>query len=273
MIGADKLEHRPEDAEALDELVPRLRRFAHVLTAARQDGDALVETALREFADDGTPPTHGRTLARDLFARLNRLWIVERAPETYRSSDAAQSRIYRLLAQLPSQQKQAVLLTRMERFTVAEAAGILNVDAEDLGLQLRRAAASMMMMDRARIFIIEDELPVALDLASLVEDMGHEVCGIAGTEGDAVTRAAREDLDLIVADVRLRDGSSGLQAVERLRAERTVPVVYVTAHGELVTSGRCAAGDVLVEKPYLPDTLRDSVNRALFGELERHRLN
>lgn len=273
MTSADKLKRWPAETETLYALVPRLRRFAHVLTAARQEGDALVEKALREFAEDDAPPTHGRKLARDLFARLNRLWIVNGAPKTYRSSDAAQSAIYRLLAELPSLQKQAVLLTRMERFTLAEAAGILNLGVEDLDHQLRRATAIMLMMERARVFIVEDELPVALDLASVVEDMGHEVCGIAGTESEAVQRAASEDVDLIVADVRLRDGSSGLHAVERLRAERAIPVVYVTAYGEMIAPFQRVAGDELVEKPYLVNTLRDSVNRALFGHWEHRCLN
>ena len=63
------------------------------------------------------------------------------------------------------------------------------------------------------VLIIEDEALIALDLEALVENLGHKVTGVARTRTDAVTIARNKPPGLILADIQLADGSSGLDAV------------------------------------------------------------
>ena len=66
------------------------------------------------------------------------------------------------------------------------------------------------------VLIIEDETFIAMDLESLVKNLGHNVIGVARTHTDAVALAKNRKPGLILADIQLADGSSGLDAVNEL---------------------------------------------------------
>src|SRR5690606_15582961 len=76
-----------------------------------------------------------------------------------------------------------------------------------------------------KILIIEDEAIIALDLQTIIAEMGHGVTGVAATHRDAVRLAKVERPDLILSDIQLADGSSGIEAVnEILTAAAGIPV-------------------------------------------------
>src|SRR5687768_14843585 len=81
----------------------------------------------------------------------------------------------------------------------------------------------------AQVMIMEDEPLVALELQIIVEDMGHHVCAVVDTEADAVRQADATSPDLVIADIRLRQGN-GIAAMERIADRREVPVIFVSGN-------------------------------------------
>ena len=83
------------------------------------------------------------------------------------------------------------------------------------------------MASRRQILIVEDEPFIAWNLADMVRDLGHEVCGIVATEGAAVKEASR--CDAVLMDFRLAEGGSGLNAARKIREHSDMPIVFCTA--------------------------------------------
>jgi CheY-like chemotaxis protein len=107
-----------------------------------------------------------------------------------------------------------------------------------------------------RVLIVEDEALIAWNLQSLVEGFGYAVCGTASTGARAIGLAEVEKPDLILMDVRLADRISGIDAAERILADRPVPIVFVTAFNDRETAGRIAAlGAQRLSKPVVPRML------------------
>ncbi len=94
------------------------------------------------------------------------------------------------------------------------------------------------------VLIIEDEPMIALDLADLVTGLGHDVCETARTHGEAVAAFKKHKPGLVLADIQLADGSSGLEAVNEILQSFDVPVIFITAYPERLLTGSRPGADV-----------------------------
>jgi len=122
----------------------------------------------------------------------------------------------------------------------------------------------------ARLLVVEDERAIQLALSGLLRKDGHEV-GVAGSGDEAIAQLRAEPWDLVLTDLSLGRGPSGmdvLQAAKSLRPETAV--VMITAHGseKLAVQAMKAGAEDYVPKPFDNDELRLVVQRAL----ERTRL-
>ena len=118
---------------------------------------------------------------------------------------------------------------------------------------------------RGRVMIIEDETIIAMDLKGIVQAMGHEVTGVARTHTAAVELAANRRPDLILADIQLADGSSGIDAVnELLGSLGDIPVIFITAFPERLLTGDRPEPAFLISKPYSEEQVRSAVSQAMF---------
>lgn len=117
-----------------------------------------------------------------------------------------------------------------------------------------------------RILIVEDEVLVAVELESIIEDLGHESAGIA-PDLDAAARHFETRLDLALVDLNLRDGLTGPQIGKTL-STRGVPVIFITANPALLGDG--IAGTIgVITKPTDEPTVKaalDFVFRHTAGE-------
>ena len=112
----------------------------------------------------------------------------------------------------------------------------------------------------ARILIVEDEMLVAFELESILEDLGHEPAGIV-PDVQAAELYYDEALDLALVDLNLRDGLTGPQIGARL-SEKGVTVLFITANPALL--GRGIAGAIgVITKPTDEDTVKAAVDYAL----------
>jgi len=114
-----------------------------------------------------------------------------------------------------------------------------------------------------RVLVIEDEPVIALDIANLVRDMGHSVVGIAASRAEAVVLAREKSPGLVLADIELGAGGSGLNAVAEILQFSDVPVIFVTAYPERLLTGERPEPTFLVTKPFEPDTLKVAISQAL----------
>lgn len=115
---------------------------------------------------------------------------------------------------------------------------------------------------RPRVMVIEDEPLIAMGLRMVLEAMGCDVRAVVDNSTDAVSAAETENLDLVLADVRLKGGDDGITAVERILAHHPIAVLFVTGNaGELERRG-LGHMDVL-SKPFMPAALERKVKKIL----------
>ena len=116
------------------------------------------------------------------------------------------------------------------------------------------------------VLIIEDETFIAIDLETLVESLGHRVIGVARTHAEAIKLAKSKQPGLILADIQLADGSSGLDAVNELLRSFEVPVIFITAYPERFLTGERPEPAFLISKPFQPAMVSAIASQALFFE-------
>jgi DNA-directed RNA polymerase specialized sigma24 family protein/CheY-like chemotaxis protein len=246
--------------------LPLLRRYARALTGAQASGDAFVAATLETIV--AKPDEFPRNLdARaGLYQVFHRIWssgnVEVEADETSRGARKAQERL-RTLAPLT---RQALLLTTLESFTVQETGEILGRSPDEVNALIDDALEELDRQTKARILIIEDEAVIAMDLSDLVTGAGHDVCAVETTASGAIAAAKRERPDLVLADIQLADGSSGIDAVKEILSSFEVPVIFITAFPDRLLTGERPEPTFLITKPYSPDMVRAAVSQALFFE-------
>lgn len=113
----------------------------------------------------------------------------------------------------------------------------------------------------ATILIVEDEILVALEMQNILEDHGHAVAGIAA-DLDGALALARENIDLALVDLNLRDGLTGPEIGARLASRHNAAVLFVTANPRELGGGVAGTIGVLT-KPTDEDALIAAVDFAL----------
>jgi DNA-binding LytR/AlgR family response regulator len=69
---------------------------------------------------------------------------------------------------------------------------------------------------------------------------------------------------LVLADVQLADGSSGIEAVKEILEECSPPVVFITAFPDLLLTGTRPEPTFLMSKPFDPEAVKAMISQVLF---------
>lgn len=245
--------------------LPFLRRYARALTGSQLHGDAYVRATLQAIveAPDEFPTDVDPRLG--LYRTFQAIWTSTHLDV---DGDDAGSDIERLtqarLATLKSQSRQALLLTAMEGFAPEDAGVLLGVSAQEVGTLVDEAVVEIERQTRTSVLIIEDEPMIAMDLESIVRDLGHDVTGVAVTRDEAVQSAAETQPGLVLADIQLADDSSGIDAVADILQAITVPVIFITAFPERLLTGERPEPTFLITKPFQRATVKAAIAQALF---------
>ena len=96
-----------------------------------------------------------------------------------------------------------------------------------------------------RVLLVEDEALVALDLAEMVEELGHTVVGMCSSADSALAFLERSDVDFAVLDYNLRQSTSAAIA-DRLTALR-VPFAFLTGYRPSGLPERFRNGTILAK--------------------------
>jgi len=223
--------------------LPYARRFARALTGSQGEGDGLVGRAIPRMPE-GFPPRLG------FYAAITRIMRDQ-------AGEAPEAPGLTLL------QRQLLLLTALEELPLADAARVLGMTAEDAAEDLRQARHDLRQVAATDILIIEDEPVIAMDLQMLVQGCGHRVAGVAMTEREAVRLAAERPVGLILADVNLGRGGSGIAAVRTILENAETPVIFVTAYPELLLTAEGVEPAFIVRKPFDPLSLAIATYQAV----------
>jgi CheY-like chemotaxis protein len=168
------------------------------------------------------------------------------------------------LRSLSASKRAALLLTAVEAFSPEEAAFIIDESPEDIENAILDAQKTIDSQLASRVLIIEDEPIIAMDLENLVTELGHKVVAVASTKDEAVAKAHAERPGLVLADINLGEGGSGIDAVSEILSAFDIPVIFITAYPEKLLTGERPEPTYLIAKPFLPETVQATVGQALF---------
>jgi CheY-like chemotaxis protein len=249
---------------AVAQYLPFLRRYARALTGSQASGDAYVAATLealiadRELLEDPKGP---RLALYRLFTKLwNSVRVNGEGPAG--TSLPGEQR----LANITPLPRQAFLLVALEGFSEPDAARVLDIDVMKLRGLVEESGRELAAEIATDVLIIEDDTFIAMELETLVEGLGHHVLGVARTHAEALALTKKKQPGLILADIQLADGSSGLDAVNELLGSFEAPVIFITAYPERFLTGERPEPAFLIAKPFQPATVSAVASQALFFE-------
>ncbi len=246
--------------------LPYLRRYARALTGNQTAGDAYVRACLEaiisapdEFPADTSPRV-------GLYHVFQKIWsgVEHELFDPQESGSVQEKMTQQRLSAITPLNRQALLLSSMEGFTQQETAQILSSSEEDISNMISAALAEIDKQIATDVLIIEDEPIISMDLEAIVQELGHNVSGIAVTREEALKVASTHRPGLVLADIQLADGSSGIDAVKDILEAFPVPVIFITAFPERLLTGDRPEPTFLISKPFQRSTVKAAISQALF---------
>ena len=242
--------------------LPFIRRYARALTGDQPTGDAYVRAALEALASGAVELNAELHPRAALYRVFHAVWESTGAKLETPVGEARNAR--ERLLRIPPRSRQAFLLTAVEGFSTVEAARILGVGFEETESLIAEAQADIDAELATDVLIIEDEPVIAADIAALVRELGHSVSHVASTRAEAADAARAHAPGLVLADIQLADGSSGIDAVRDILVDTDTPVIFITAFPERLLTGERPEPTFLITKPFQPETVKAAIGQALF---------
>jgi DNA-directed RNA polymerase specialized sigma24 family protein/CheY-like chemotaxis protein len=246
--------------------LPYLRRYARALTGSQSSGDAFVHATLEAALADQELRNSLAGGRVPLFRAFTKLWSsacleIAGGGESVGVHEAA---VQERLSHVTPPSRQALLLTTIEEFSLEEAADIMDISPDEVAELASDAVREIERDSATGVLIIEDEPLISMQLEDIVRSLGHEVVGTAATRTQAQQVIAEQRPGLVLADIQLADGSSGLDAVDDILAVGDLPVIFVTAFPERLLTGDRPEPTYLVTKPFQEASVRAAISQALF---------
>ncbi len=248
--------------------LPFLRRYARALTGSQTHGDAFVRAALEAIV--ASPESFPRDVEPrlGLYKTFHAIWStanIEEGDEPGGDGFAGPEGIAQArLSRITPLSRQALLLTALEGFSANDAGYLIGASPQEIDNLVAEALSEIERQTLADVLIIEDEPIIAMDIETIVRDLGHNVTGVAVTRDEAVAQARAHPPGLVLADIQLADDSSGIDAVRDILAEFSVPVIFITAFPERLLTGTRPEPTFLITKPFQRATVKAAIAQALF---------
>ncbi len=253
--------------QAIAPHLPSLRRFARALSGSQESGDAYVVALLEALLENPAMFPAGVDPKIALYQLFLKLWNSVDA-NAFANLKVERSEAARNLQAVTPKPRQALLLLSVEGFNPEDIAEIMETDADEVAYLVASADREIAsQLKPANILIIEDEPLTALHIEELVRSLGHKVLGIARTHRDALVLAHGSKPDLLLTDIQLADGSSGVEAANEILDEFEAPVIFITGHPDLLLTGDKPEPTFLIAKPFNAETVKAVIGQALFFEV------
>jgi DNA-directed RNA polymerase specialized sigma24 family protein len=251
--------------------LPYLRRFARALCGSQKSGDAYVVATLEALVADIDAFPSNMSAKVGLYHLFMRSWTSIALNVEDRADDEP-SAAERNVSLLTPRSRQAFLLRAVEGFSVEDVADVMSTTPQDVEALIALAGREIAERVATDVLIIEDEALIAQDIEFIARDLGHQVIGIARTHKEAIELSKGRRPGLILADIQLADGSSGLNAVNDLLQDFDCAVIFITAFPERLLTGERPEPAFLISKPYKVDTVKATISQALFFERKASRV-
>ncbi|MFO1148403.1 MAG: response regulator [Alsobacter sp.] len=260
------------NSKAIEAQLPFLRRLARALTGNQRIGDVYVQATLEALVAEPGRIAQGSDPRLGLYRLLLEVWrsVPINAQVDPALPPAERGALHNLEALTP-RPRLAFLLRSLEGMSLDEVAQVLNCPPSEAASLIEAAGHEIAGQLSTDVLIIEDEPLIALDLQAVVEELGHRVVDVARTHKEAIASIQKFKPGLILADIQLADGSSGLEAVNEILGSLEVPVVFITAYPERFLTGTRPEPAFLITKPFLSDTVKAVTSQALFFQRKARR--
>lgn len=245
--------------------LPTLRRYARAVTGSQTSGDAYVAATLEALIADVSifPESNSdRVSLFKLFSKIFKSAEIE-IPQID-SPFAWEERAAENLSAVAALPRQAFILQSVEEFSKGEIAEILSVEKDEVPNILKQATDEISKQVATEVMIIEDEPLIAMEIEQLVSELGHTISGVARTHTEAVELFNSSSPKIVLADIQLADGSSGIDAVNDILKTAEIPVIFITAYPERLLTGERPEPTFLITKPFNPDQVKALISQALF---------
>jgi CheY-like chemotaxis protein len=233
------------------------------LTGSQGSGDAYVAATIEALIEDPSVFGEIANTRVGLFRLFTRIWNSVSVNGIADPADASLP-ADRAISHITPLPRQAFLLVALEGFSEEQAAHILDSDVRSLRQFIEESGRELAAEIATDVLIIEDEIFIAMELEEVMKSLGHRVVGIARTRAEALALAKETRPGLVLADIQLADGSSGLDAVNEMLGSLETPVIFITAYPERFLTGLRPEPAFLVTKPFQHAMISAIASQALF---------
>jgi CheY-like chemotaxis protein/DNA-directed RNA polymerase specialized sigma24 family protein len=245
--------------------LPYLRRFARAMTGSQSAGDRSVAELLQNLIDDPTQFDMSAPARAEAFRLLCKaLGKHDSVTEAAEPNSRWEREASKHLQPIPVQHRLAFLLKSVEGLSTEEICHVLGESRENVRRDIDSFAMELADELATDVLVIEDEPIIAMEIEELVRSLGHRITGTARTHAEAVAIVSKSKPGLILADIQLADGSSGIEAVNEILASFDLPVIFITAYPERLLTGARPEPAFLIAKPFQPEMVKAIISQALF---------
>lgn len=87
-------------------------------------------------------------------------------------------------------------------------------------------------MKKGRVLIVEDEIITAMGIKNLLEKEGYQVSELTLSGPEAIERAEQDRPDLVLMDIRMEGGMTGIEAAEKIHSRFGIPIIFITGYAD-----------------------------------------
>ncbi len=124
-------------------------------------------------------------------------------------------------------------------------------------------------MKTAKILIVEDETIIALDISSMLKQLGYQVTNMVRNYDDALKSVHEDEPNIILMDIRLENSKDGIETAQAIKKIKDIPIIYLTSFSDEATIKKAAQTNPIsyITKPFKREHLKSILL------LETHKLN
>jgi CheY-like chemotaxis protein len=240
----------PAPQSVLVPYVPSLRRYGRQLLGSQLAADDCLKQVMDDVSQNPALLNYADSLRWQVFKLFsqNAARISERA-YALEMDDSDTERFTRLARALDYPSREVFLLLGSEGFSRTEVSQILGTTLEHVRSVLAEAARHLAPELATHVLLIEPDTKTAERVAAIAFEGGHTVEQVT-TAAEARIAARHRKPGLIIAEIQLSDGTSGLTAVNDILEQQPVPVIFVTAYPERFLTGPRPEPAFLISKPF-----------------------
>jgi two-component system cell cycle sensor histidine kinase/response regulator CckA len=123
-------------------------------------------------------------------------------------------------------------------------------------------------MEKKKIFVVEDESIVSLEIQSRLKSLGYAVAGSAASGDEAIRKVVNLKPDLVLMDIRIKGDIDGIETASKIKVLYDVPIIFLTAYADEATIQRAKITDPFgyILKPFEERELHTNIEIALYKD-------